>query len=323
MVVAVPFLLFNWRIYHSVLSPYYLPKRIGANPRFLQALAGNLISPARGLFVFSPVYVFSLWGIALKAKQRQLSSLDVALILIVVLHVLAVSSFPHWWGGHSFGPRLLADMTPYLMYLLMPAVAHVTKPTGALSWAYVLSLALLAAFSFFVHYRGANDDATSDWNDQPLNVDREPARIWDWLDLQFLRGVSVLDGLIPPRVASEPARIVILREPDDRLDQYVDLELFDVRNRSFRWEASPPPGMDLDPQRGEGAIRYPLRVTLPGKSYLPGTHDLGEIEVVAVSEGRLGVPGESGHVPIELYVVDELHMIYLPIALQKSRLEAR
>ena len=51
MVVAVPFIAFNYSVYARPLSPYYLPTMLrGLNP---DALVGNLISPSRGLFVFS------------------------------------------------------------------------------------------------------------------------------------------------------------------------------------------------------------------------------------------------------------------------------
>src|SRR5262249_38064441 len=60
LMVAVPFFLYNLAVYGAPLSPYYLPDRIGSNPAFLEALAANLVSPARGLFFASPVLLFAL-----------------------------------------------------------------------------------------------------------------------------------------------------------------------------------------------------------------------------------------------------------------------
>jgi hypothetical protein len=57
-----------------VLPPYYLPGTavtVGDNSTFGEALLGNLISPARGLFVFSPVLIFAIGGFWLAMRTRE------------------------------------------------------------------------------------------------------------------------------------------------------------------------------------------------------------------------------------------------------------
>ena len=51
----------------------------------------------------------------------------------------------------------------------------------------LLSLVLLSGF---IHFRGATSPHTIAWNLYPVNIDKDPSRIWDWNDLQFLRGIT-------------------------------------------------------------------------------------------------------------------------------------
>ena len=187
--IALPFLLFNLSIYHSWLSPYYLPGKIGLSTHFFKALAGNLISPARGLFIFSPIFLSSIYGVTLKLKNRQFDRLDFFLLSILLLHWMIISSFPHWWAGWSFGPRYFSDMIPYLIYFLIPVAAEISSARGVRKVIFVLVFFCFIAISFFIHYRGANSWVTYVWNIEPVNVDNHSERLWDWHDVQFLRGL--------------------------------------------------------------------------------------------------------------------------------------
>jgi hypothetical protein len=94
----------------------------------------------------------------------------------------------HWWGGHSYGPRLFSDMAPYLCYLLMPALPALSlERRRPIVWSTAFALCLL--FSVFVNYRGAVAPEVYAWNAAPVEIDEQPARLWDWHDAQFLRGL--------------------------------------------------------------------------------------------------------------------------------------
>lgn len=99
---------------------------------------------------------------------------------------LAISAFPHWWAGHSYGPRFFADMVPFLVYFLIPVVgflACAAKP----KWTLMAIFLALAVVSFWINFRGATSFTVYQWDTIPANVDTNPSRIWDWHDLQFLR----------------------------------------------------------------------------------------------------------------------------------------
>ena len=191
MPVAVPFLLFNLSVYQSILAPYYLPQRLGSNPRFLEALAGNLVSPARGLLTFTPVLFFSVGGITLKIKNRQVDTLDSFLIGVAFLHWISISSFGHWWAGHSYGPRFFSDMIPFLVYFIIPVLARMPEAVGKTKVVLFATFSCLVAVSFLIHFRGVTSPDVIAWNREPADIDAKPARLWDWHDIQFLRGIEV------------------------------------------------------------------------------------------------------------------------------------
>jgi len=200
LIVAVPFVWFNVSLYGSVLPPYYqatagttyygMAIAVGANPDFFQALAANLISPSRGLFVFSPVLLYSLYGFTVKIRRRELEMLDVVLVAIILLHWIVVCSFTGWWAGWSFGPRYFTDMLPYFMYFLIPGVAAVARSVGRRRAALTAVLVVMMVASVFIHFRGATSLGPQLWNALPVNIDLKPERVWDWHDPQFLRGLS-------------------------------------------------------------------------------------------------------------------------------------
>jgi len=191
MVVIIPFVLFNLTTYHSFLPLYYYaPHQIHISLRMVEALAGTLFSPSRGLFIFTPVLLFSVYGIILKIRHKQMDIIDYFILTMIIVHWVLSSSHPHWWGGHSYGPRYFTDILPYFMYFLISGVAKIPKLTGSRKISFVFVLFCSVAISFFIHFRGATNWDVHYWNSEPINVDTKPSRVWDWHDIQFLRGIQ-------------------------------------------------------------------------------------------------------------------------------------
>jgi len=187
MVIAVPYALSCLRLYAFPLPPDQMPWRLRLSPHYFEALAGHLISPSRGLLIFSPVLVFPFLGGVIRLREKRLDALDVSVLVILLVHWVAISSRPAWWAGHSFGPRYFCDMMPFLMWFLIPVVARFRRPVNGRLIALVSAFVCLTAVSFFIHFRGANHWSTWWWNAKPNNIDRHPERLWDWNDIQFLR----------------------------------------------------------------------------------------------------------------------------------------
>jgi hypothetical protein len=198
--VALPWLWITHANWHSWLTPYYQSGRIGGNPDFWQALAGNMVSPGRGLLIFSPVLALAIPGVVIKLRQRRFSLLDGVLIACVVVHWVVISEFPHWWGGDSYGPRFFSDMTPLLVVLGMPVLewlATVSVRTWRVTAAMVACTAA-AVLSLFSNGQMAVFASAHCWNNVPSDVDSDTGKLWNWGDPQFLRGaVRFLTGPNP------------------------------------------------------------------------------------------------------------------------------
>jgi hypothetical protein len=207
--------------YHQPLTPYYTGgQAFDVSGTMAVALAGNLVSPARGLFIFCPLVVLSVAGVMVRWRAGELTAFWKALAVIPVLHWIVISAFKHWWGGDSFGPRFFTDLMPVFVVLALPAVevlagwmapsraqparvypapegspeAIPVAPPPRLRWRrVVVALAVVAlVWSFAVNAQGAMLRSAWCWNNEPTDVDTHTAKLWDWSDAQFDRGIRTL-----------------------------------------------------------------------------------------------------------------------------------
>jgi len=147
--VAIPFVWYSWSIYHALLPIYYRAYTGLSFATFPEALIGQLVSPSRGLLIFSPVLVLSFAGIILKIKRRRWQAHDTLLISIITLHWVLISLWWNWWAGVSFGPRIWSDMLPYLTYFVIPALAALATSHGAQRVVAVSMSTVLLGLSLF------------------------------------------------------------------------------------------------------------------------------------------------------------------------------
>lgn len=159
-----------------------------AQTSFVDGFAGILVSPARGLFVYSPVLLVAIAGAAV--AWRTGPSVLRPLSLGAGLLVLLVSKWAVWWGGHCWGPRLLADALPILAVLLAPAVGWIAPRRAA-----VALFALLAVVSVGAHALGAflYDGR---W-DGESGVNPSPSRFWSWREgpIALYAGPLLAEGM--------------------------------------------------------------------------------------------------------------------------------
>lgn len=176
------FVAYSYYHFGQLLPNYYrLGNELSARA-FGVGLLGNLISPSRGVLVFVPFLLFVAY---LLIRYRQYVSTRLALLALaaILLHVILVASFPIWWGGFSFGPRLLTDAVPWFVLL---TIIGLKAALPNLRGAEFVAGALLLALSIGINGRGAISEATAMWNVRPASVDEHPERLWDWRDPQFL-----------------------------------------------------------------------------------------------------------------------------------------
>ncbi len=181
---AAIFCTLNFLTYNSPLSPYVRLKGtagVSLHGRLGEALAGNLFSPGRGLFIFSPVLLFSVFGIILWIRSREMRPVGLFVAATFVLHYVLMSCYSDWYGGHSYGPRYMSDLCGLLVLALIPAWPELSR-----AWRALACVALAA--SIFIHSQGAWCWPCVAWNSKPSEIASSPQRLWDWSDPPFLRG---------------------------------------------------------------------------------------------------------------------------------------
>jgi hypothetical protein len=196
---AGAFVTWSHWTYGSLLPPYFLgyltPTSAGmtVNVWPVEPLLGNLVSPQRGLFVFVPIFVFSVWGAvrAFRHGGRHAALMKMLAILVVAHWILISSAGWKWWAGWSYGPRNFMDILPVFVVLLVPALEGL-RALSPRARAVLVPVAMVAiAWGAFAAVYGANAWAPHHWNFVPLDVDKHPARLWDWRDMQVLRGTGL------------------------------------------------------------------------------------------------------------------------------------
>jgi hypothetical protein len=185
--IAGFFVAINLNIYGTILPPYYNPERIFNFTHFFSALAGNLISPSRGLLVYSPILILAVISNLLRIKNGEMKSLDWMAVVIILAHWLIVSTFSHWWGGVSYGPRFMSDMIPYFILPTIYLISYLSDQPKVKKILGISLMVTLIAVSTIIQYRGVNELSTYQWNRSPVRVDQKPSRVWDFSDPQFMR----------------------------------------------------------------------------------------------------------------------------------------
>jgi hypothetical protein len=174
-------------------DPWHLQWAVGdASPwqgDMITGFFGLLVSPSRGLFVYSPALlaaipaIVTVRGSALKPLVRMLS---VGVLLTIVLY----AHWGMWWGGVSYGPRIIADVAPPMILLLVPSIERLVRG----SWMTTVWM-LAVVWSIGLHAIGAFCGNLG-WNVR-RDVDRHPERLWSWTDNQPVECGCVLIGAAP------------------------------------------------------------------------------------------------------------------------------
>lgn len=143
---------------------------------------GLLFSPNRGLLIFSSFFVFAFLGMKHAFTGDNVPPVYRYMAVSVVLFFLVCSQWEMWWGGWSFGYRLLIELIPMLMLF------------AVLCWNVCLKESYRARFimiglvmvSMYIHFLGAFY-FPSDFNYVPDNIDVNHNRLWDAKNGEIVR----------------------------------------------------------------------------------------------------------------------------------------
>jgi hypothetical protein len=160
---------------------------------FWEGLAGTLISPARGLFIYVPIIVFVAYLLVWYRRNLRVH-LAVLAGAVICLHLLLISAYGPWHGGHCYGARYSTDLVPWFALLAVlafearlqwraanPARDSVFRIRTESSFA-----VLLLVCSVTLNGIGALSIDAWWWNVRPTNIDHDLSRLWDWRHPPFL-----------------------------------------------------------------------------------------------------------------------------------------
>jgi len=123
-----------------------------------EGMAGLLVSPARGLFVYTPLALLACWGTGRAFRNSAWRDLRPLAVAAVLSTMVAAKRFD-WWGGWCFGYRPIVDVAILLAFLSLPVVESIASSRR---WQAVW--ATLFAYSFAVQLMGAFVYDVAGWN---------------------------------------------------------------------------------------------------------------------------------------------------------------
>jgi hypothetical protein len=178
---------FYWLIVFGQVPPdYYRQGKLLDLARVATTLPAILASPSRGLLVFVPTVpiVLALVVRYWRALDRRLAALA---LVIIVGNLLLVASYPTWWGGWSYGPRLLTGTIPWFVLIAALSCAcwsNDYRPSPNPMRVGLLMMLLAIAINGW----GAMSWTANFWS-KDMGINNRPQVVWDWRHPQFLAGL--------------------------------------------------------------------------------------------------------------------------------------
>ena len=161
----------------------------------LPGIGGLLISPTKGLFLFSPFLLVAILIWRHLPRDREEQALTLAMIGGVVIQIVLYAK-TDWRGGLSWGPRYMTDLLPLLFWMIVPVVAAL-RSVGRVLFVIAVGISIiLEAIGAFTYTPSI---------DLPIyaadpNVSEHNMRAaWEWKNASFI--TSLQHGLAPMDLA--------------------------------------------------------------------------------------------------------------------------
>ncbi|MGB1250825.1 MAG: hypothetical protein ACPG8W_09455 [Candidatus Promineifilaceae bacterium] len=189
------FLAWSQVTFGNFLPPYYSTGRLAVmrQPMWIGVL-GNLFSASRGLFVFSPFWLLVPLGLLVFWRKLPNKGWISVLVTWFGLHLFLVARAAKWWGGRSYGPRLMTDVTFVLILLSFTLwrVLNSAETKRHLSSLIATLFLILGGIGIAINsYQGLFNQTTARWYGYILpNSGADPSHplgeLFRWDYAQFL-----------------------------------------------------------------------------------------------------------------------------------------
>ena len=192
VVSGAPFLAYNVHYFGSIVGGYM---KDASHFDFSQIIffnfMGLLISPNRGLLVYTPIYVLSIFGIlqAMGMFNPRIKKFILISGICILMQILFYSVFSIWWAGWSYGPRFLTDSLPFMTLSLGIFMHNFSgyPVVGSKKKLWTLVIAVLLIWSLSVQVIGAFC-FNYQW-DADQGPGKDPDRYWNFTDTQIGRAI--------------------------------------------------------------------------------------------------------------------------------------
>lgn len=230
LITAIPSFIWNLYYFNNLTGGYSAllstsPYIFSLN-HFINASLGTLISPSRGLLIFSPIVLYSFLGAyqVFKLRSHRDEKLIGCMTIAGLLLLLSYFFYRIWWGGHSYGPRFMTDLMPIFCYLISYFLASSNISTLLKFKKFInakllvfITLLIFSTFTQFVGAFGTNPGLM--WNPIPLDVEIDHQRLWTIKDNQIERNFrALLNPIIQPRINNQ----VYIKGLDGLIKQITD-----------------------------------------------------------------------------------------------------
>ena len=271
--LLLAYLAWNTAVTGAILPAYFSTSRLQVErvPLWV-GVVGNLVSPSRGLLIFSPFLLPVLIGYGV--YWRSLLRLPLVWLCLVWfgLQLIVVARAASWWGGWSFGPRLLTDIWPGLIVLTAILGAFLRDTAGTRSQRLFegafLALGLVA---IVLHVgQGLYSQPASRWNGFIRPIPPDSSTLGDLFNWRYAQPVATNAMLCTiERDGLEP-----FFGNDLPLTRYPAGQMFSIVQELSRWElpqimADMPDPIDAAPAAQPRAVLSENRYFLPMVS-VPG-----------------------------------------------------
>lgn len=124
---------------------------------FWSGLAGLLVSPGKGLLVYSPFLLVLLASVRRSfpeaPERRRLS----AALWVAIAMQIGIYARTDYRAGFCYGPRFLLDLVPALVFVLAPALPSFSRPRRRLLAAGIAAGVFIQAVGAFCYPSGVSD----------------------------------------------------------------------------------------------------------------------------------------------------------------------
>jgi hypothetical protein len=157
MLIGALLMFFNTSRYGNPFDTGYLATET-FSAVWWQGILGQLVSPGRGLLLYSPILILCCWGIIPLMRRDRLFSLLAGGVILA--HLLVYGKWFMWHGGFAWGPRFMVPALPFLCLFLAPPLQSLGErvvSAGRKPFKHSLALvgtALLLVFSLVTNILG-------------------------------------------------------------------------------------------------------------------------------------------------------------------------